>query len=393
MSIAASGFIKVIDDTGELLREARAFKDISALSAWEQKYANGVLHFSDKELSKMPKDFRKEFRTGNITAHVRKKDNGVFEIRCQVQKQKIAASAKLLDVAKQKFIEALNAKISPMTPIIQKSVQLCDYMQTWLETVKKPAVKPVTFKDYKQQCTAYIFPAFADRELASIKGFELQAFINGFTEAGKNRTAKKLYQLLAAVFDYAVMDDIISKSPMQKITLARYEEEHGVPLNRAEEAALVKALAASGNVYAQAYVFMTYTGVRRSELASVELADGWITVISSKTPKGIKTKMRSLPVSPMLARVMPLIDVESIKAITPGMLTKHIKDYFPAHHTHDLRHTFITRCQECGIQRELVSLWAGHAADSSQTTLVYTHLEQNRDHQAEEMQKFDYSLV
>lgn len=393
MSIAASGFIKVIDDTGELLREARAFKDTSALSAWEQKYANGVLQFSDKELSKMPKEYRKEFRTGNITAHVRKKDNGVFEIRCQIQKQKIAASAKLLDVAKQKFIEALNAKISPMTPIIQKRVQLCDYMQTWLETVKKPAVKPVTFKDYTQQCTAYIFPAFNGRELASIKGFELQAFINRFTDAGKNRTAKKLYQLLAAVFDYAVMDDIITKSPMQKITLARYEEEHGVPLDRAEEAALVKALAASGNIYAQAYVFMAYTGVRRSELASVELADGWITVISSKTPKGIKTKTRSMPVSPMLARVLPLIDVESIKAQTPAMLTKHIKDYFPAHHTHDLRHTFITRCQECGIQREIVSLWAGHAADSSQTTLVYTHLEQNREHQAEEMQKFEYPLV
>lgn len=341
----------------------------------------------------MPKEYRKEFRTGNITAHVRKKDNGVFEIRCQIQKQKIAASAKLLDVAKQKFIEALNAKISPMTPIIQKRVQLCDYMQTWLETVKKPAVKPVTFKDYTQQCTAYIFPAFNGRELASIKGFELQAFINRFTDAGKNRTAKKLYQLLAAVFDYAVMDDIITKSPMQKITLARYEEEHGVPLDRAEEAALVKALAASGNVYAQAYVFMAYTGVRRSELASVELADGWITVISSKTPKGIKTKTRSMPVSPMLARVLPLIDVESIKAQTPAMLTKHIKDYFPAHHTHDLRHTFITRCQECGIQREVVSLWAGHAADSSQTTLVYTHLEQNREHQAEEMQKFEYPLV
>ena len=74
------------------------------------------------------------------------------------------------------------------------------------------------------------------------------------------------------------------------------------------------------------------------------------------------------------------------------MLTKHIKDYLPSHHCHDLRHTFITRAQECGIKRELVSLWAGHAADSSITSTVYTHLEQNEEHQIKEMSLFFYEL-
>lgn len=393
MDKASYGFIKIIDDTGELLREVSTRADKSLLSEWEKKYANGILTFSEKEIAKMPKQFKKEFKTGNIVARVRQKPNGVYEIRCQIQKKKITASSKLLDTAKEKFIVKLNDLIkAPTTPQIDKRVKLCDYMQKWLETVKKPSVKPVTYKDYLYNANTYIFPTFESRELASIKGFELQTFFNQFTDAGKNRTAKKVFQLLASVFDYAVTDDIIAKSPMQRVVLPKYEQEHGVPLNRAQEKALINALAASASVYAQAFVFLLYTGLRRSELASVELTENWIVLTTSKQRKGIKEKTRSIPVSPMLARVLPMIDISAIKELSPAVLTKHIKDYFPEHHAHDLRHTFVTRCQECGIQRELVSLWAGHAADSSTTTLVYTHLEQNKEHQEEEMRKFDYPI-
>lgn len=180
---------------------------------------------------------------------------------------------------------------------------------------------------------------------------------------------------------------------MQRIALPKYEQEHRVPLTRAEEQLLVNALITTRSIYAQALTFLLYTGLRRSELASVAIDKGWVHLITSKQRKGLKEKTRSIPVSPMLERVMPLIDVTAIKELSPAVLTKRIKDYFPNHHAHDLRHTFITRCQECGIQRELVSLWAGHTADSSTTTLVYTHLEQNKEHQVDEIKKFDYPLI
>ena len=95
----------------------------------------------------------------------------------------------------------------------------------------------------------------------------------------------------------------------------------------------------------------------------------------------------------MLRSVLPLIDITVIKALSVNVLTKQFKKDFPEHHLHELRHTFITRCQECGIQRELVSLWAGHAADSSITSTVYTHLSQFEDRQLAEMQKFKYELL
>ena len=60
----------------------------------------------------------------------------------------------------------------------------------------------------------------------------------------------------------------------------------------------------------------------------------------------------------------------------------------PGRHLHELRHTFITRCQECGISRELTSVWAGHKADNSMTSTVYTHFSEK--FQLSEAQKLDY---
>lgn len=404
--ITINTMMMVAKERGEIIRLSSQLNSViekamemekasgNTLARRKENVSTAFIKFNSKELSKMPKEYKNEFRVGRLVAHVRKKDNGVYEIRCQVNKEKIAVSSKLLDTAKEKFIAALNDLFkAPETPKIDKHVKLCEYMQEWFETVKKPSVKPVTYKDYIYSLDTYIRPVFDCRELASIKGFELQSFINQFSETGRHRTAKKLYQLLSAIFDYAITDEIISRSPMQRITLPKYEQEHGVPLTRTEEEILVYALTTTGSIYAQAFTFLMYTGIRRSELASVEVEDGWVHLITSKQRKGLKEKPRSLPISPMLAKVLQYIDINEIKTLTPAVLTKHVKDYFTNHHAHDLRHTFITRCQECGIQRELVSLWAGHTADSSTTTLVYTHLEQNKEHQVDEMKKFHYPLV
>ena len=78
------------------------------------------------------------------------------------------------------------------------------------------------------------------------------------------------------------------------------------------------------------------------------------------------------------------------KEISSDAIARHVKDYFEGHRTHDLRHTFITRAQEVAIRREIVSLWVGHAPDSSITSLIYTHLEFNEQLQLDEIKKFDY---
>ena len=71
--------------------------------------------------------------------------------------------------------------------------------------------------------------------IENIQSFELQEMLNEMSESGKNRTAKKIYQLLSPLFEYAVADGIITLNPMAKVRLARYEVEHGTPLTKEEE--------------------------------------------------------------------------------------------------------------------------------------------------------------
>ena len=360
----------------------------------EQEYSGSApLLFTQKEISKMPKQFRKLFKTNKVRAHVRKRSDGLYEIRCMINLKPVTAVSKYLETAKKKFIEKLkNVAAIEVQVNISKGTDFCIYIDQWLETAKKPHVKESTYKDYVQTVKTNIKPLFQKRTIEGITYSELQAFITKYQDKGKNRTAKKIYQLLSSLFDAAVADRLIPISPMLKVKLAHYETESGVPFTREEERQLLEEFKREPTLYRQAFVFMLYTGVRRAELSSVVVENGWIHLITAKQRKGFKEKIRSLPIPPMLQDVLPFINIEEIVKINPHLLTKHLHKQFENHHCHDLRHTFITRAQECKIPREYASLWAGHKADNSITSNVYTHLEQNKELQVEEMQKFHYSL-
>ena len=345
----------------------------------------------------MPQQFRKIFKTGNVRAHVTRRADGLFIIRCQINKVRVTATGKYLDICKKRFIDKLTKTFSQIPVFIEKEIKkkpkilLVPYMQKWLESAKKPFVKDNTYVEYIRTMNAYIAPAFKEHFIETIQASDLQDFLTEISNSGRNRTAKKIYQLLSPLFEYAVADGVITLNPMAKVKLARYEQEHGVPLTKEEEYALLQEFKRNPTIYNQAYAFIMYTGLRRSELSSVVIDGEWITLTTAKQRKGVKEKSRSIPISPMLKCVLPFIDIEKIKTASIGVLTNRFKDICPNHHLHDLRHTFITRAQECGIRREIVSLWAGHKADSSITTNVYTHFQERSEMQIIEMKKYNYN--
>lgn len=71
----------------------------------------------------MAKEFRPLFRTGKVNARVRKKGNG-YEVRCQVDGERISVYGKLLYEAKAKFIVKLAELRSPSRPRKRNSVLL-----------------------------------------------------------------------------------------------------------------------------------------------------------------------------------------------------------------------------------------------------------------------------
>lgn len=345
----------------------------------------------------MPEEFQKLIAI-NLPIRVRQKTNGVYEARFRAHGYNICVSSVEYDMLKPKFIMALLSYAGKKKPEAEKPKaepnkrpQFCAVANRWLE-LKRPTIKANTYNYYVQLFGANLYPVFIGRELAGIKQSEVQALINAYMEQGKYRTATKIYQTLSAVFEFAVGEEIIERSPMRLIKPPKYEEKTGVALTIDEERMFILLLNVSkcDEVIKNSLLFLLYTGVRRSELSSARIEGNFISVICAKTRKGFRERRRLIPITPMLARWLPGMDIARMNLVRPNALTQAFKRLMRSHHLHELRHTFITRCQECGVPREVVSVWAGHAADNTQTSNVYTHF--SPEYMLKEAQKVIYNL-
>lgn len=350
----------------------------------------GFLKFTESEVSKMPKQFRKYFRYGGKNHRIRQKNNGVYEIRFMINGLSISASSKKLEIAKKKFIEKLHDSVTVKQAKDAKAIEnilFKDFAKTWLETVKRPNIKDSTYSDYGIQFRVHLVPVFGDRPLPSIKPMEIRTLLNRYIEKENFRTADKLHGTLKSLFECARDEGIIAQNPMKNIPEIRFTEKNGVPLTVAEERYLIEQLFTTNHPCRYAMIFFLYTGIRRSELKSAIASDDWITVVTAKTRKGV-IKTRRIPISPMLRPYMEHFTSENI-SFTDDRLSRVIPKFLPEHHLHDLRHTFITRAQECGIPKSVVKIWAGHAMNKhDMTESVYTHF--SDEYQLKEIQKYNY---
>lgn len=218
---------------------------------------------------------------------------------------------------------------------------------------------------------------------------EIQHYLNDLLAAGKSRAAQKHLQILKSLFQTAVENDVIKKTPATGVKIPFHETETGQALSRDETRELVARCLDAGTRTGKAFIFLLFTGLRRSELAGAELVGNWIHAVTAKQRLGRREKIRRIPIGPRLRRLLPDLENEiaEIRTLYPNRFSRTFKEWMPAHHLHDLRHTFITRAQECGIPRELVSLWAGHKADNTMTSNVYTHF--SDEFQIEQIKRYD----
>ena len=185
----------------------------------------------------MPAFFRKEFRLkGGTVAHIRKKENGSYEIRYRRNGMNISKSAQTLEVAKERFIEALcNAKSNETS----SRIFFGQYATQWLEVVKKPQVKENTLEDYRFTLRKYVFPRFGKMRLRDIKPFDVQRLLNDLEKKGVRRGSEGVYVLLRAIFEFAVAENLIPKSPMALIRKPKHETKHGQAFTIEEERILI----------------------------------------------------------------------------------------------------------------------------------------------------------
>ena len=334
----------------------------------------GILTFTKKELSTMPKSFQHLFAVDSTIVKYRYYQ-GLFQARYRRNGFNIEVASKDFETMKRKFTERLIGQAqqcdlpqgSAKKPTA-RTVLFGDFADEWLK-IKKQTTKPSTYAEYERLLKTNLKPRFGHLYLSYINRPMIQSYLFEFVEQGKHRTADKLKLLLRCIFDLAA-DDYGIQSPVKKIVLPYHESKKGSAFTKAEERKLVEyCINNPDGATTSAMLVLLYFGLRQCELASIQLIDGkFLDCITGKERLGREESHRQIPITPVARRVLQHIDFEKAKNTKRDSIRTLFTRLFPNHHPHELRYTFITRCKECGVNHELVMLWDGHKDDKEVRT-------------------------
>lgn len=382
------------------MRAIRKTMDAIALNRENGKLSeqgkNGF-KLTKQEIKTMPEHIRKIFIANNYIVNYRITSNGYFEARIRRKGMYIEASGRDFETMRKRFMDRLAAFYAQPTVTAEsaisstptaKTMLFGNYGREWLK-IKEQTTKPSTFKEYERSFRVDLEPTFGNKPLADITRNDLQNYLFGIVGENKHRKAEKLALMLHCIFDMAAEDYDIP-SPMKKVVLPAYQTKKGEALTKDEEARLVNYCKLHREVEGtDALLVLLYFGLRKSELASIEIIDGkWLQCETSKERLGQNVVLRKIPFTPMVKKVLPYIDFEKAKNTNLNTISTRMKRLLPNHHPHELRHTFISRCKEAGVLSEVVSIWAGHSLSGTITSTVYTHY--SEEFQLKEAEKVVY---
>ena len=248
----------------------------------------------------------------------------------------------------------------------------------------------------------HAIPRFGDRQIASIRPSEVQAFIHELSQRLAPATVRVTYQHLRSVFRAAELDRIIARTPCQRITLPTVERPLIVPL----ETAVVRSLEAAMPARWQVMItLMAGTGLRPGEAAGLTVdridflrrtlrVDRQLLLTWPPTfgPPKTKASHRTIP----LPQVVIDAVAEHLAAFPAGqhqavftepagslLLRDHVTRAFrravvasgapPDARLHSLRHYYASLLIRHGESVKVVQARLGHAS-ARETLDTYSHL-------------------
>lgn len=376
----AKEIVKVSEELAAMQRQMRA---TASAAPPDDEEISGFLEFTEKEILKMPKSFRKEFRTQGCTAHVRRRKSGKhswnYEIRYRRNGYRVEASSNNLEVAKKKFIEKLNVadKLGPMK---DSSVPTTfhEFATYYFDTFWRRTVTELTYSNEMYRYNNHVKPVFGSLEIAKILPVHCQKMLD---DIGVCKTGDEVYSILSKVFKSAIKHGIIVHNPLDLVVHIKHTRTHGKALTKEEERFLLKSL--EGTKYQLLFAVVLYTGLRPNEYKSARIKGEFVVAINSKQRNG-KIVYKKIPITPMLRPY--LNGVTELNFPRVEYMRDKLKEILPNHKLYDLRTTFYTRCKECGVADVAIKTFVGHSLGGMADT--YTDL--SDEYLIEEGNKLNY---
>ena len=353
----------------------------------------GIVKFTKKEISQMPTTFRKTFRTAGCNAHVLRRKSGRnnynYMIRYRRDGYNVVVCSNSLEEAKRKFIEKLHAadqlkkqqeyaKVTgtpiTSTPLLKQQTEINGVPTTfdrfanyYFEKFHKRKVCNTTYRVTMSNYKNHVLPHFGDMLLTAITADKCQELLDKLIAEDKVRTEENVFSMLNMLFKAAVKHSVMKHNPIDMVFHTKHEREHGKALTKDEERKLLSETA--GTPYQKMFAIGLYTGLRPNEYKTAYIENGFIVANNSKRKNG-KVELKKIPITPMLR---PYLEGSTELHFTRLEQIRHkFNGILPNHKLYDLRITFYTRCQECGVAEVATKTFVGHALGGMADT--YTDL-------------------
>lgn len=345
-----------------ILQAIEVEKDRKQLDLTEKKKTSSALvKFTQKEIDKMSKTFKKEFIANGLCAHVIKRESGkngfYYEIRYRRNGYNLRAANKDLAVAKAEFVKLTHNLESP-TERAEKRLKFNTILEEWLK-YKSGKIAVSTLNGYTSLAQRFIGTELREKNIKEIRTNDIDDALPDFEEYP--RRYEDLRTIFNGTFKYAIASGVITHNPVTLIPFRRAERIPRVALtDRQILSFLIKIRELRYDPIRQCAYVLYFFGLRPCEIdRETHFENGFLIARNRKRKKG-KVEYKKIPVP---KQAQGLIDFD--KPIAPKLSYDRwldlIKEALPDDLTpYNLRHTFATKCSEpAEIKPEIVDLWMG----------------------------------
>ncbi len=258
------------------------------------------------------------------------------------------------------------------------------WLEEWIKVYKEPYLKPSSVTRIRYALKT-VPQWLKDKRIKAVNALDID---RALSECTLPRSRKYLYHILTSSLKKAYNMGIMKENISVKVYPIKHRQRRGKALTVTEQAEFLKAIETSR--YRNYFEFLLLTGCRRSEALALRWSDideelKEIYIHGTKTESSERIIFLLPTIAKVLARQRTISNGERVFPYRGDNVTHAFKSICPKHKLHDLRHTFITRCAESGINVNVAQKLAGHS-DINTTLQIYTHV--TTEFQRKEFEKF-----
>jgi integrase len=288
------------------------------------------------------------------------------------------------------------------------------YLESWLEQVYKPTVRPNTYKQFRSIVHHHLIPAFGHIAVQKLRAEKIQAYYAQKLKEGLSpRSIAVIHAVLHSALQNAVKWGLVSRNVSKLVTRPRFERYESQTLT-GEQAMKLLEVANGSRIGALLLVALT-TGMRKGELLALrwddlDLENGVLYVQRTVSRIPGRGYLESEPKTKSSRRriVLPTVAIEALKEhfvnqekvrmkagekwnerdivftntyggfLRPDTVLdafhQLLKDAgLPPMRFHDLRHSAATILFVAGVNAKVVQELLGHSK-ISMTLEIYSHV-------------------